>query len=259
MLGDAIDIRAPFDVAFIFFLLAGLYARFAIPYIPNESVSDPKLQDQSGVAGFLAPLKILVPQRLRMTDGSLKKHYGVVFLCSGIFLGVVSRSPQQTSTYMKLIVLQLATGYAPSLIQMYATAAFDFDQASNGWLMAEFAFVRSFFLIFLFPRIIAFGRDRISSARHTTSESPNQRENFQQGLPIAPGLFDAPSGEQTEEEPLIPSQKRKDHGSCVFDLVFLRWSLVVDGALTTVAAFATRPWHIYLGEYFVSGKIISEN
>ena len=41
-------------------------------------------------SGFFAPLKILVPQRLLLPDGKIKKHYGVIFLCSGIFVGVVS-------------------------------------------------------------------------------------------------------------------------------------------------------------------------
>lgn len=144
---------------------------------------------------------------------------------------------------------QLATGYAPLLIQMYATAAFDFDQTSNGWLMSEFAFVRSFFLIVLFPRIISLGRRLMTPTQSATSEDQVGQTISQEELPTSPGLFDATAGEQTEEEPLLPSHKQKNHGAYAFDLVFLRCSLVVDGALTTVAAFATRKWHIYLGKF----------
>ena len=89
MIGEAIDIRAPFDLAFISFLLASIYARIALPYISPESMSDAKRPGQQGVSGFLAPLKILAPQRLRLADGRLRKHYGVLFLCGGIFIGVV--------------------------------------------------------------------------------------------------------------------------------------------------------------------------
>ena len=90
MIGDAIDIQAPFDVAFVFFLVSMVYARFAIPYIPTELTSKDKDASQTGISGFLAPLRVLAPQRLRMADGRVTKHYGVIFLCCGIFVGVVS-------------------------------------------------------------------------------------------------------------------------------------------------------------------------
>jgi hypothetical protein len=48
-----------------------------------------KKPGQQGVSGFLAPLKVLVPQRLRLADGRLTKHYGVIFLGCGVFIGVV--------------------------------------------------------------------------------------------------------------------------------------------------------------------------
>ncbi|KAF7549469.1 hypothetical protein G7Z17_g6350 [Cylindrodendrum hubeiense] len=228
MIGDSIDIRAPFDVAFISFILAGIYAWIALPYISPESMVDSKKPGQGNASGFLAPLRILVPQRLRLENGKLKKHYGVIFLCSGIFLGV------------------LATGYAPLLIQMYATAAFEFNQNDNGWLMAEFAFMRSFFLIFLFPYIISWGRHWMSPASIPTPEGDEPAL-----LPTSPGNFDATIGEQVAEEPAEPLKVTKGDTGSHFDLVFLRWSLVVDGALTTVAGFATRRWHIYLAAFLL--------
>ncbi|KAL3956804.1 hypothetical protein ACCO45_009650 [Purpureocillium lilacinum] len=239
MIGDAIDIRAPFDVAFVSFLVAGVYARLALPYIAPDAMSDGKKPGQQGVSGFLAPLRILVPQRLRRADGRLTKHYGVIFLCAGIFLGV------------------LATGYAPLLIQMYATAAFEFNQADNGWLMSEFAFMRSFFLIFLFPRIISWGR-RLTLARAAPQPLPEERvcrddddDETSALLPTDPGQFDAAAGEQVDEEPMALAKSEAGRDGCLFDLVFLRWSLVVDGALTTVAAFATKRWHIYLAAFLL--------
>lgn len=250
MIGDAINIRAPFDVAFVSFIIAGIYARLALPYISPDSMSDGKKPGQQGVSGFLAPLKILVPQRLRLGNGKVTKHYGVIFLCAGIFLGVVSHLfPISVHPQIPPIVadadVQLATGYAPLLIQMYATAAFDFDQADNGWLMSEFAFMRSLFLIFLFPRIITWGRRLTLSSAPPAERSDAETSAL---LPTDPGGFDVAAGEQVDEEPVeLPKNDAGRDGS-LFDLVFLRWSLLVDGALTTVAAFATRRWHIYLGK-----------
>ncbi|KAM0250751.1 hypothetical protein ACHAP5_001968 [Fusarium lateritium] len=235
MIGDAIDIRAPFDVAFVSFILSGIYVWMALPYISPESMSNGGKPGQQGVSGFLAPLKILTPQKLRLADGRVKKHLGVIFLCSGIFLGV------------------LATGYAPLLIQMYATAAFNFSQADNGWLMSEFAIMRSFFLILLFPRIINWGRGRvINSVANSAANSDDEAdEEATRHIPTTAGEFDATLGEQADHEPYeAVNMKKEDEGS-LFDLVFLRWSLLIDGALTTVAAFATRPWHIYLAAFLL--------
>ncbi|KAF4446988.1 hypothetical protein F53441_9459 [Fusarium austroafricanum] len=231
MIGDAIDIRAPFDVAFISFILAGIYAWSALPYISPESMSNGANSDKQGVSGFLAPLKILTPQKLRLADGRVKKHLGVIFLCSGIFLGV------------------LATGYAPLLIQMYATAAFNFSQGDNGWLMSEFAIMRSFFLILLFPKIISWGRGRVINSEPNTDDEAEEAPT--QHIPTTAGEFDATLGEQTDHEPYEAVSPNKEDDGCLFDLVFLRWSLVVDGALTTVAAFATKPWHIYLAAFLL--------
>lgn len=91
IIGDAVGIRAPFDVAFVSFVFVSVYARYALPYAPPGVGGAP-------VSGFLAPLRVLVLQRLRLADGRAARHYGVVVLCCGIYLGV------------------LATGYAPFLM-----------------------------------------------------------------------------------------------------------------------------------------------
>lgn len=145
--------------------------------------------------------------------------------------------------------------------------------------MAEFAFVRGFFLIILFPPIIAWGRrmmppsskdsenDAENDAQPTDRGSDTQPDTISQRsdesttqvdedeesrlLPTDPAQFDLPSGEQVDQEPLEPvksnSSKKGPPESPAFDLVFLRWSLVVDGVMTCLAAFSTRSWHIYLG------------
>jgi hypothetical protein len=180
------------------------------------------------------------------------------------------------------------------LIQFYATAAFEFDQSDNGWLMAEFAFVRGFFLMLMFPSIITWGRRWMSSkaqatasfdqegGRNAGSAGGDDNSNSTSGpvagdstltsrgttiveneiedvdetsklLPTDPGQFDMPApGEQVDQEPTVLEPAKhtdKEEESPVFDLVFLRWSLVIDGLMTTIAAFATKRWHIYLGRF----------
>lgn len=254
MTGDAFGIRMPFQVAFFLFLASSVYAGTVLPYISPESLSDGKFTKKKGggggVGGFLAPLKIMSAQRIRLASGHITKHYGVFFLCCGIFLGV------------------LATGYAPLLIQMYATAYFDFTQADNGWLMSGNALVRSFFLFFIFPRIISSGRKwwisgethQSGPRKHQNGMNGHHEGNHHQGdglarIPSRPEELEAPvAGNQADQDPLTPQQdsqsltEAEERAACRFDLFFLRWSLLVDGILTAGAALCTQKWHIYLGK-----------
>lgn len=86
MIGDAVDIRAPFEVACVSFVVSCAYAYFCLPFIAPESMSSAV---GPGKGGFLAPLSIMMPLRLRRRSGVVTKHYGVIFLCAGIFSGVV--------------------------------------------------------------------------------------------------------------------------------------------------------------------------
>lgn len=93
IIGDRFGIRSPFLTAFVLFCCASVYARTALPYIAPEAMTDGKARP-GGVAGFLAPLRVLAPQQLRLAPtGAVRKHYGVFFLCVGIFLGVVRWPP----------------------------------------------------------------------------------------------------------------------------------------------------------------------
>ncbi len=132
---------------------------------------------------------------------------------------------------------------------MYATAAFDFNQADNGWLMAGNSFMRAVFLIFIFPRIISLGRRWFAShAKKESIKKPDAgAEVDRQILPTEPEEFEAPTGTQAEEEP-VSAEPAEEKAAYEFDLFFLRWSLVVDGVLTAATAFATKGWHVYLGK-----------
>ncbi|KIH93188.1 hypothetical protein SPBR_02482 [Sporothrix brasiliensis 5110] len=159
VVGDTFGIVRPFQTAFFLFLFASAFAHYAMPYISPESLSGPgaKTNRPGGLAGFLEPLKVMLPQKIRLRAGRVASHYGIFFLCCGEFLGV------------------LATGYAPMLLQMYATATFDFDQTNNGWLMSGNAFMRAFFLVLIFPRIIDAGRAWF--ARRAREERRAKRTN----------------------------------------------------------------------------------
>lgn len=89
MIGDTWGIRRPFEVAFCSFLLSTLYVRSAIPYIAASALSSGS-KSTKGIAELFAPLRVLAPQKVRLVNGKVKKHYGVLFLCAGVFLGVVS-------------------------------------------------------------------------------------------------------------------------------------------------------------------------
>ncbi len=128
---------------------------------------------------------------------------------------------------------------------MYATAAFDFTQGDNAYLMSGYAFMRAFFLIFLFPQIIERGRKWYVSRGKTGSRKPDQP--VASDIPTSPSQLEVPISSQAEEEPVI-TKPTNDEDASHFDLFFLRWSLMVDGILTMGAAFATKGWHIYLGE-----------
>lgn len=91
MIGDVWGIQRPFEVAFCSFLIGTTYVRLALPHIPIESMSGSTKPGVKGVSGFFAPLKVLAPQRVVLQSGSMAKHFGVMFLCAGVFLGVVSK------------------------------------------------------------------------------------------------------------------------------------------------------------------------
>lgn len=239
MMGDAWGIRRPFEVACCSFLLSTVYVRIALPRITPESMSDGKKRQAKGIAGLFSPLKVMAPQKVLLSNGKVQKHYGIIFLFAGVFLGV------------------LATDYAAFLIQMYATAAFAFHQADNGWLMSGFAFSRGLFLVLVFPSIISGGRkwyltrhpvDNNDEIRNSSPESEAQPEL--PVLPTRPEEVEIPVGTQGQEEPTA-AEPAKDAEVTHFDLFFLRWSLVADGALTMLTAFATEKWHIYLAALLI--------
>ncbi|TLS30059.1 hypothetical protein PpBr36_02807 [Pyricularia pennisetigena] len=226
MLGDSFGIRRPFETAFVSFLIATVYVRLSIPYLPPSADAAGKKAPR-GIRGFFAPLKVMTPQKVRLANGQVKKHFGVFFLCCGVFMGV------------------LATGYVTTLVQLYATNAFGFDQSDNGRLTSANALIRAIFLTFMFPKIIDSGRKWFIKASAT---QPSEVDTPPLELPTEPRVFDAPTGVQGEDQPPEPMAPApvEDTAGCGFDLYFLRWSLLVDAVVTSVSAYATEGWHMYI-------------
>lgn len=99
-IGELVGIIAPFGLAFFFFNLSSLIARLTLPYIPPPPA--PKVKkgaNSSKGLSFLEPLRVLSPQTIRLQNGTVRKHYGVLYLCTGIFTGVVSPSVRHLCFY----------------------------------------------------------------------------------------------------------------------------------------------------------------
>ncbi|KAI0197860.1 major facilitator superfamily transporter [Astrocystis sublimbata] len=225
LLAEHIRIDAPFEVAGVSFLVCTAYVLSFIPYIdPKDLSSDNSAAKSKGFFGFLGVLKVLGPQKMRLANGRIVKHYGIIFLALGIFVGV------------------LATGFAPTLIQLYSMTAFGFSSTDNSLLISMNSMVRGLFLMFVFPRIIAFGRHVFKK-----SDVPDTDSSPESPLPTEPRDIDPmPAAAGEHEEPVKAPKPVAVTQGAGFDLFFLRGSLLVDGIITTSSAFATQGWHIYL-------------
>lgn len=93
-----------------------------------------------GFSTLLLPFQVMMPQKVRRADEQKVRHGGITYLALGVFLGV------------------LTTGYVSFLIQMYATAAFNFHTMDNGYLMAINSLIQGLFLILIFSKVISTGR-----------------------------------------------------------------------------------------------------
>jgi hypothetical protein len=217
VVGETWGIQKPFEIAALLFVVSSIFAAVFIPYIDPVSISKEAPSRNGGIwHRTLGGLKVLTPKTTISSTGIRRKEFGITFLALGVFLGV------------------LATGYAPILIQMYSTAVLGFVSSENGYLMAGNSLMRGMYLIFLFPKIIHMGRRWFSasvtspSACIETAPDPNAAIPAQQENEISHDLNGNTEGHE-------------------FDLLFLRWSLVMDGLITSSTAFATQKWHIYLG------------
>ncbi|KAI8623150.1 major facilitator superfamily transporter [Xylariaceae sp. FL1651] len=237
VLGDLYGIRRPFETAFFLYVVSTLYGAL---FMPTKTSTDESSQKQSGrgLSGFFAPLKVIVPRRYRLESGKIIKNYGLIFLALGVFLGV------------------FASAYAPLLLQMYATSAFNFGTTENGYLMFGNSLIRGLFLLFMFPKIISAGRvwfERSSKQKERADHEPQDNSD----IPTSPEDFVATEGGEVPQEPVQGPDLNEEDSNTGFDLLFVRWSLVVDSLVTFFAGFSSAGWQVYLAAFlmpFASGS-----
>ncbi|KAI4859554.1 hypothetical protein F4820DRAFT_156997 [Hypoxylon rubiginosum] len=235
VLGDVYNIRRPFETAFFLYVACTIYGALFLPTGTGNEMTNQK-KGGRGISGFFAPIKVIAPHKYRLESGKVVKVYSLVFLALGIFLGV------------------FASGYAPILLQMYATSEFNFGTTENGYLMFGNSAIRGIFLLLMFPKIISVGRiwfngtSASAETRYTESESH---------IPINPEDFEVVEGGEVPQEPVqAPDPDEEDSGTG-FDLFFVRWSLVIDSMVTFFAGFSTNGWQVYLAGFllpFASGS-----
>ncbi|KAL9079033.1 MAG: hypothetical protein Q9157_002048 [Trypethelium eluteriae] len=227
LLSDSFGIISPFRVTLALFLISSVYVLLFLPWIaPNKAEAT---RSSKGLTRFFGPLKTFVPQKWIMRDGRIKREYGALVLGAGSFFGV------------------LATSYVPVLLQMYSTDVFGFGTTENSLLISMNSMIRGFFLTLLFPRIISGGRrwlenrDKAKNTRSLVAKASDIPD-----IPTEPNQIPAPQGVDHEEEPVEPPKLSNENETFDFDLLFTRFSLLVDGILTGAASFVGEGWQMYI-------------
>lgn len=221
VVADAFGINFPFRLTLILFLSSCAYVAAFLPYIPpaEAKATDPNAREKSKkrvIDRVLGPLAVFAPRKFLLKDGTIKTELGSFLLAWGVFLGI------------------LATGYLPTLLQLYATDMFSFGTKANGWLIFMYSMLRGTFLTFVFPKLIAIGRRWNAMREKKARESQNQAEGERRPLLVAS------NGEAAE------ISKPRAQQTFTFDLTYTRFSLIADGLLTLLCSFVRQGWQMYL-------------
>jgi MFS family permease len=227
-LSDSAGLKAPFHAAIGLFLLSCLYIFIFLPSVEGEVPTRDKKRINS-LSAFLAPLKLYIPSKWITQDGCTHTEWGVLLLGTGAFLGV------------------LATGYIPTLLQLFSMNVLHFKPTENGWLISLNCAVRGIFLTFIFPHIIDIGRKWFDKTRKRdqtleTEEASNQivDSSISSPVPAPTEIIGQPTTTQS------PSKVTEAEGPFHFDLLFVTWSILIDGVLTGFAHLVTQGWQLYL-------------
>lgn len=225
VVGEMTSIRTPFDIAAGLLTFCFIYCLFLMPYIDPNSLggadkdpSSPRKKPQSLVS-------VLGPRKLRLKDGRIITYWGLPLLTLGVFIA------------------GLAVGYAATLTQMFSLTVLNFSPSANSGFMFLNGAVRGLFLIFVFPRIIAWGRRRLAPVKDSPKPQPAKTAT----IPTEPLDMPPIADGVVEQEPVNPPEPVDQSAGAAFDLIFLRWSMCGDAFTTGCIGFATKPWHIYLG------------
>jgi MFS family permease len=224
ILADIFTINTPFEVTLGLFLASTVYVLIFLPYIaPREDEKTPA-KGSTILRRAFSPLKSLMPAKWVLRDGRIRNEYGPPILAVGVFLAV------------------LATGYIPTLLQMYATNIFDFGTRRNSYLVSSHSFLRGIFLIFAFPWIIAAGRKFMDRRNELETSRRNADLLIETDMANESGQVI----QDAEEADLALTRTITGQETFEFDLIYTRFSLLADGVLTLGATFVTQSWQMYL-------------
>lgn len=124
--------------------------------------------------------------------------------------------------------------------------------------MFGISLIRGLFLLFLFPKIITAGRIWFNGgASYQTQGTEHRPENDDDAVPTDPEDFAVEEGGEVPQEPVRVPDPDEDDSGTGFDLLFVRWSLVVDSLVTLFAGFSSAGWQVYLVGFllpFASGS-----
>ena len=224
VLADAFSIITPFEVTLGLFLASTVYVLVFLPWIAPKEEEKTSAKGPTGLRRVFSPLRSIMPASWVLQDGRVRREYGPPILALGVFLAV------------------LATGYIPTLLQMFATDIFGFGTTRNSYLVSSHSFLRGMFLILAFPRIIAAGR-RIMDKR---SKAVFPRSNVEIAAETDITTAQAQAIPDEEEPDVVLTRTITGHETFEFDLIYTRFSLLADGLLTLGASFVQQSWQMYL-------------
>ncbi|KAF2702762.1 hypothetical protein K504DRAFT_213037 [Pleomassaria siparia CBS 279.74] len=230
IVGEHLGILAPFQMAWCSFLLCTLFIFLALPSItPAEK---PATASQvSGIKRYFGPLRIFAPQKWTLENGQTSAQFGALTLGIGVYLAI------------------LATGYIPTLLQMYSTNEFGFGTGANGRLIFIYSTLRGLFLSLIFPRIISLGRKWLQPVTTTPENSawePPAEESRMGDVPTSPSEVEPVDNMDNETNAVNPPQRKSENETYVFDLWYARSSILLDCILTGLATFVTHGWQLYI-------------
>jgi MFS family permease len=232
-LGEAFGILAPFRITLVLFMLSTLYVFLSLPAIAQEK--DTAAQKMTGLKRYFGPLHIFAPQKYTLVSGQRSTQFGALTLGIGVYLAI------------------LATGYIPTLLQMYSTNQFGFGTGANGRLIFLYSSLRGLFLSLIFPRIISLGRKWFKTIKPSPPTSPSLVKSLEEEEEEA--LLGAVSISPSEIGPIDPTEnttdptplpKTNETDTYYFDLLYARYSIAADCVLTGLAMFVTQGWQLYL-------------
>tara|TARA_R110002003_G_scaffold120_7_gene10659 strand:+ start:384 stop:1985 length:1602 start_codon:yes stop_codon:yes gene_type:complete len=227
VVGEALDILAPFHIALVMFLSCCIFVAVTLPATaPLEVKDEARPKSALGITRFFGPLRIFTPQQWVLADGRTATQYGALTLGVGVFLGI------------------LATGYIAVLLQQYATLEFNFGTRANGYLIFLYSSLRGTFLSLVFPRIIARGRRWLQPRDEKAQAISQEEEPLIQNETISPSVIETTEPMESEESVNPPPSDEQE--TFAFDLFYARFSVLLDAILTGAAIFVTRGWQMYV-------------